>query len=64
MGGAIQGTPLNLTATVSTLAGDGVLGYADGIGAAARFFNPSGITTDGTVLYVADSSNNRIRKIH
>ncbi|MBA4382499.1 MAG: hypothetical protein C0406_08035, partial [Sideroxydans sp.] len=52
------------TGTVTTLAGDVVGGYADGIGAAAKFNLPRGITTDGTYLYVADSSNNRIRKIH
>ncbi len=29
----------------------------------ARFYNPKGITTDGTNLYVADYNNHRIRKI-
>ncbi len=29
----------------------------------ARFYMPYGITTDGTNLYVSDSSNNKIRKI-
>ena len=29
----------------------------------ARFNNPYGITTDGTNLYVSDTSNNKIRKI-
>jgi sugar lactone lactonase YvrE len=48
---------------VSTLAGSGTLGAADGTGAAASFMTPNGITTDGTNLYVADSQNNRIRKI-
>jgi sugar lactone lactonase YvrE len=48
---------------VSTLAG-GEEGFADGIGRDAKFREPSGITID-TVgnLYVADSVNNRIRKI-
>jgi len=48
---------------VSTLAGSGNQGSADGTGAAATFYYPKDITTDGTNLYVADSDNNKIRKI-
>jgi predicted permease len=52
------------TGAVTTLAGTaGVTGSADGIGAAASFDSPSGVTTDGTNLYVAERSNNTIRKI-
>ena len=52
------------TGAVSTLAGTaGVSGSTDGIGAAARFSMPAGITTDGVNLYVADTLNSRIRKI-
>jgi mucin-19 len=50
---------------VSTLAGaSGLRGYADGTGAAARFWDPTGITVagDGT-LYVTDKDRNTIRKI-
>ena len=36
---------------------------ADGTGTAASFSNPTGITTDGTSLYVSDYANNKIRKI-
>jgi hypothetical protein len=52
------------TGEVTTLAGKpGVMGAADGSGAAARFYSPSGITTDGSNLYVADGMNCTIRKI-
>ena len=50
--------------TVTTLAGDAdKSGSDDGIGTSAEFNNPRGITSDGTNLYVADTSNNTIRKI-
>src|ERR1039457_3954906 len=53
-----------VTGTVSTLAGSaGNSGAADGTGSAARFNMPSGITTDGTNLYVADYGNCTIRKV-
>lgn len=49
---------------VSTLAGSsGVCGSVDGVGAAASFCSPTGITIDGANLYVADSANCTIRKI-
>jgi len=49
---------------VSTLAGNGISGSTDGIGAAARFHIPSGLAVDAAgVVYVADSNNNIIRKI-
>ncbi len=51
------------TANVSTLAGDGVGGFLDGMGTAARLNSPQDVTTDGSNLYVADTTNNRIRKI-
>ncbi|MGD0276397.1 MAG: hypothetical protein ABSB79_10140, partial [Syntrophales bacterium] len=62
MGGAIQGNPLNLATTVSTMTGI-TYGSTDGTGAAALFSYPHGITTDGTNLYIADSDNDTIRKI-
>jgi hypothetical protein len=63
MGGARQGTPLNLAAAVTTFAGSGTASAVDATGTAASFYLPSGITTDGTNLYVADSFNHKIRKI-
>lgn len=49
---------------VTTIAGTPwVQGSADGTGADAQFEYPSGITTDGTYLYVADSQNYTVRKI-
>ena len=51
------------TGVVSTLAGSGTAGAADGTGTAATFNAPYGITTDGTNLYVTDSGNFKIRKI-
>jgi NHL repeat len=49
---------------VTTSAGNGQPGYADGIGTAAQFHFPLGVTVDGDGnVYVADRSNRRIRKI-
>jgi murein DD-endopeptidase MepM/ murein hydrolase activator NlpD len=49
---------------VKTLAGGDSLGYVDGDGANARFDTPCGVavTTNGD-LFVADTGNNRIRKV-
>jgi len=66
-----KGTPITgpiftyqLSAIVTTFAGNGSTGHQNGIGKAASFFNPVGLTVDisGNV-YVADNVNNLIREI-
>ena len=50
--------------TVTTLAGNGNSGFADGQGANAQFTYPAGLTTDKQGnIYVADLINDKIRKI-
>ena len=51
------------TGVVTTLAGTGSSGSANGTGTSASFNNPYGITTDGTNLYVGDTFNHLIRQI-
>ena len=63
MGGSLQGAELSLTAEVTTLAGESTNGSRDGNGTSARFYQPFGITTDGTNLYVTDSKNHTIRQV-
>jgi len=42
----------------------GVIGYADGVGAAAQFHGPAGVVLDtNDNIYVADDGNNTIREI-
>lgn len=50
---------------VTTIAGTGVTGFVDGEGGSAQFSAPVGVALNkkGTVLYVADRDNQRIRKI-
>lgn len=56
------------TGAVSTIAGrfNTYLPFTDGIATSATFYDPQGIACDssGAVVYVADSGNNKIRKIH
>jgi hypothetical protein len=64
MGGAMQGSPLSVTGTATSLAGSGYsFGWTDGTGSSASFDSPFDITTDGTNLFVPDRANANIRKI-
>ena len=55
---------VTMAGAVSTVAGNGEKGFADGAGAAARFNWPCDLVVDGEgVIVVADLKNHRLRKI-
>ena len=58
---------VNTTGVITTVAGTGTAGYAgdDGLATSAQLNNPHGLYVNsiGSIIYVADSSNNRIRKV-
>ena len=53
------------TGEVTMVAGSGAAGSADGVGDAAQFFYPGGITVspDGSALFVAVSGNHKIQRV-
>lgn len=54
----------SVIATVTSIAGTGQAGYANGMGLASQFNSPQGLCFSSTgVLYVADANNNLIRSI-
>ncbi|HEX8161107.1 MAG TPA: thioredoxin-like domain-containing protein [Pyrinomonadaceae bacterium] len=64
MAGPHQIWRLNLsTNTISVFAGSGREARADGPRRESAFAQPSGITTDGSVLYVADAESNALRAV-
>ncbi|WCL49858.1 LamG-like jellyroll fold domain-containing protein [Leptospira sp. GIMC2001] len=52
------------SANVITLAGDTSSGFADGVGAIARFNSPYGLALQDHYLYIADRDNHRIRRLN
>jgi DNA-binding beta-propeller fold protein YncE len=55
---------IDTSSNVTTLAGSGVSGYADGQGINAQFYYPTGVAVDSVGnVYVTDQGNNLIRKI-
>jgi sugar lactone lactonase YvrE len=59
-----EADPASAVPVVSTLAGNGASGFHNGNGTNAMFANPTGLAVDSNgYVYVADRSNNMIRKI-
>jgi sugar lactone lactonase YvrE len=53
---------INGSGYVSTIAGSGLASWADGLGAAASFNNPTALVCNSTgFIYIADTSNHRVR---
>lgn len=63
-GHKIRRLSLSGTNAVDTLAGDGVQASTDGIGTAAQFNDPHGLTTDGTNLFISEWSGHKIRHLN
>ncbi len=53
---------VDLDGTITTLIGDGEPGDLDGYASDARLNSPTGLATDGTNLYIADTGNHKVRK--
>lgn len=55
---------ISVDGMVSTLAGSGIPGTADGVGTAAQFNRPFGLVVDSNgYVYVTDRNNHKIRKV-
>jgi len=51
-----------VTNEVRTFAGNGLCGYADGVGAAARIHRPRGLTSDGTSVFFVEFNAHTVRQ--
>ncbi|HLP63187.1 T9SS type A sorting domain-containing protein [Flavobacterium sp.] len=49
--------------TTTTYAGSGTVGSDEGLALTASFNHPTGLVVDGTVVYVSDYQNHKIRRI-
>lgn len=57
-------TPLGTNWVVTTIAGQGISGFSNGVGTNAEFYAPLGVAVDPNEnVYVADEVNNAIRKL-
>lgn len=63
-GHKVRRISLSGTNAVDTIAGDGVQASTDGIGTAAQFNDPHGLTTDGTNLFISEWSGHKIRHLN
>lgn len=60
----VQATSIATSLSIfTTIAGTGSVGNAEGVGTAASFNSPAGITVVRNALYVADFNNGRIRQM-
>ncbi|MCP5499418.1 MAG: putative Ig domain-containing protein [Leptospiraceae bacterium] len=55
---------IDSSGNVTSIAGNGIAGNTDGSGTSISSLNsPRGLTTDGTYLYISESSGNRIKRM-
>lgn len=62
-GHRIRAVSLTAPHAVTTVAGSGTSGHADGPAATARFSNPDHVFSDGYDLYLTEYANHRLRRV-